>query len=240
MLFFFVRHGQPIYNPDQLTPHGRLQAQAAAKRLALFGIDRIFSSSSNRARETAQPTCDLVRKEMTVLDWCNEAHAWNEMSAGDPENGQHFWAFRIPYFQKLFSSEDVRKLGMKWYRHPAFKDIPSFEKGVERVRDEADRLFSSLGYRHDRDRNLYIPEKPTDERVALFAHEGFGMLFMSAVLDIPYPAFSTRFSFGHSGITVLEFHDEGGFVVPRVLQLSNDSHLYREGLPVHYQDRLRF
>ena len=33
MLFFYVRHGDPIYNPDSLTPLGQRQAEAVGKRL---------------------------------------------------------------------------------------------------------------------------------------------------------------------------------------------------------------
>ena len=33
MIFFYVRHGDPIYNPDSLTPLGERQAEAVAKRL---------------------------------------------------------------------------------------------------------------------------------------------------------------------------------------------------------------
>ena len=44
----------------------------------------------------------------------------------------------------------------------------------------------------------------------------------------------------HTGMTVIEFVDRGGVCNPRVLQLSNDSHLYRDGLPLNYQKRLRF
>ena len=32
MLFFYVRHGDPIYNPDSLTPLGHEQAKALSKR----------------------------------------------------------------------------------------------------------------------------------------------------------------------------------------------------------------
>jgi broad specificity phosphatase PhoE len=49
MLFFYVRHGDPTYNPDELTPLGHRQAEAVAKRLSLYGIDKIYSSTSNRA-----------------------------------------------------------------------------------------------------------------------------------------------------------------------------------------------
>ena len=59
MLFFYIRHGDPIYNPDMLTPLGQEQAHAVAKRLALFGIDRVFASSSNRAK---RPFLFRIRK----------------------------------------------------------------------------------------------------------------------------------------------------------------------------------
>ena len=75
MIFYYVRHGDPIYNPDSLTPLGELQADALAKRFSRYGVDEIFASSSNRARLTAEPTCKLLNKEMKILDWCNESYA---------------------------------------------------------------------------------------------------------------------------------------------------------------------
>ena len=63
MLLFYIRHGEPIYNPDMLTPLGKRQADAIAKRLSLYGIDKIYSSTSNRAIETAEPTCEILKKE---------------------------------------------------------------------------------------------------------------------------------------------------------------------------------
>ena len=64
MLFFYIRHGDPIYNPDSLTVLGEKQADALAKRLSLYGIDRIYSSSSNRAMLTAKPTCDRSHRSV--------------------------------------------------------------------------------------------------------------------------------------------------------------------------------
>ena len=57
-------------------------------------------------------------------------------------------------------------------------------------------------------------------------------------MDVPYPLFSTRFDMGHTGVTVIEFAQRDGFVVPRMLQMSNDSHLYHEGLSTKYQNRI--
>ena len=41
MLLFYIRHGDPIYNPDSLTPLGHRQAESVAKRLSMFGIDEM-------------------------------------------------------------------------------------------------------------------------------------------------------------------------------------------------------
>ena len=57
MIFFYIRHGDPVYEPDSLTPLGMRQADALAKRLSLYGVDKIYSSTSNRAIQTAMPTC---------------------------------------------------------------------------------------------------------------------------------------------------------------------------------------
>ena len=40
--------------------------------------------------------------------------------------------------------------------------------------------------------------------------------------------------------SVIDFSETDGFVYPKVLQLSNDSHLYRDGILTGYQNRLRF
>ncbi|MBP5610162.1 MAG: hypothetical protein J6X72_02330, partial [Clostridia bacterium] len=83
-------------------------------------------------------------------------------------------------------------------------------------------------------------ERPNDERVALFAHQGFGMVFFSSLLDIPYPLFATRFDQTCTGMTVIEFKDHDGIVVPKMLELSCDAHLYAADLPTEYNRRIRF
>ena len=52
MLLYYIRHGEPTYDPDCLTPNGERQAEAIARRLARFGVDKIYASSSIRARSS--------------------------------------------------------------------------------------------------------------------------------------------------------------------------------------------
>ena len=238
MLLYYVRHGDPIYNPDSLTELGKAQAEALKHRFAAYGLDRIYSSTSNRAYQTALPTANILKKEITQLDWCNEGKAFAEFTATDP-SGAKAWHFWYPESRKVFLSKEIRELGERWYDHPYFKDTPC-KSGVERINREVDAFFSELGYEHDREQGVFIPTKPNDMRIALFAHEGFGMSFFSSVLDIPYPLFCTRFGIGHSSVTVIELDDHFGvgYCVPTVLQFGNDSHLYADRLPTKFHNRI--
>lgn len=236
MLFYFIRHADPIYHPDSLTPLGHRQAQALAKRLSTYGFDKIYSSTSTRALMTAQPTCEVLKMELTQLDWCHENHAWMQLAV-PLENGRRKWAFAHQPTVDKMNTPEVRKLGREWYEHEYFKDT-EFKAGMLRIQGEADALFESLGYKHEHDLGGYIPVAPNEERVALFAHQGFGLAFLSCVLDIPYPLFSTRFDMTHSGVTIIEFQNGPDIINPRVLTLSNDSHLFADSLPTKYQNRL--
>ena len=80
MLLFYLRHGDPIYDPDSLTPLGHRQAEALGRRLARYGLDRIYASSSTRAQLTAKPTCEMLKLEMQILDWTNESYAWQQLA----------------------------------------------------------------------------------------------------------------------------------------------------------------
>ena len=121
MLFFYVRHGDPIYNPDSLTHLGHRQAEAVAKRLASFGLDEIYASTSNRAILTATPTSELTKKEITKLDFANEGHAWEELTVNTPEGKR--WLFHRPEIKELFHTKEMRELGFKWYEHPDRKSV---------------------------------------------------------------------------------------------------------------------
>ena len=238
MLFFYVRHGDPVYNPDSLTPLGERQAEAVGKRLSLYGVDKIFSSPSNRAILTATPTSEMVKKEIETVDFALEGTAWREFTAENSE-GKRTWFFQNDIVRDIFVSNEIRDLGDNWYTHPFFENTKCKE-GIDRIATESDAFFKSLGYEHIPGTGTYKVLHDNNDRVALFAHQGFGIAFFSSFLDIPYPLFSMHFDLGHSGFAVVEFKNKNGITTPRVLSFSNDSHLYREGLPTKYQNEIYF
>ena len=130
-------------------------------------------------------------------------------------------------------------MGDRWYTHTALKETKA-EAGLDRITSASDEFFKSLGYEHVNGSGAYKVINDNNDRVALFAHQGFGLAFFSCFLDIPYPQFSMHFDMGHSGMTVVEFKNENGYAYPKILTFANDSHIYKEGLPTKYQNEIYF
>ena len=236
MIFYYVRHGDPDYSNDSLTPLGKAQADALAKRFTLHGLDEIYASPCGRAIETAKPTCALLKKEMKIVDWAKEDYAFDEFTLH--EDGMRKWLFQSERCIAKLNTPQLLSLGKKWHTYPDFSKM-RFTAGVERIDGARDAFFLQLGFEHDEKINGYKVLKRENKRVAMFAHEGFGTAFLSSILDIPYPVFCSRFSLGHSNVTIIYFDEKNDVCYPKIIQHSNDSHLYKEGILTPYQNWLK-
>jgi probable phosphoglycerate mutase len=245
MLLFYLRHGDPIYHPDSLTELGKKQADALAKRLINSKIDEIYSSDSVRAMQTAKPTADAYGKKITLLPWANEHEAWTRMTVKTKDGTP--WGYAEKNTANKYVSKEVRALDKKWFTHPCFDgtkyeefSISKFEEFDNIINKNVDDFLLSLGYEHLRDENRYRVVNDNQKRVAFFAHHGMGMSILSSILDIPYPMFATHFDLSHSSMTVISFKNVDGYCIPKILQLSNDSHLYKEDLLTGYNNVIEF
>ena len=72
MRILIVRHGDPDYDADGLTPDGKIEAGLLAKRMASEKIDRIYVSPLGRAQETAAPVLKALKMTADVRDWMEE------------------------------------------------------------------------------------------------------------------------------------------------------------------------
>ncbi len=146
MLLFLIRHGDPIYEPDQLTGLGQRQAEAVGRRLSRYGIDKVFSSTSTRAYQTALPTAEICKKEITQLDWCHEDRAWEDLTVVT-KKGYRTWVSFDPDCAKLFVTKEMRAYGDNWYDHPALSDNRDrFKRGMERIDTNVDAFLAELGF----------------------------------------------------------------------------------------------
>lgn len=232
MLLFIIRHGDPIYNPDSLTPKGHLQAAAVGKRLARNGINKIFASPKIRAQMTAQPLGELLHLQVQIEEWTSEDLAWADLSFD--QDGRRRWFWMLPV-EQLVNDETV-SLREKWYEIPAIKEhAEDLKRGEERIAKASDEFLSRLGY--VRQGALYRVERPSCERVAVFCHEGFSKMWTAHLMCVPPHLMSTDFEFNHSSVTVMEFRNTAsGLTRPRCLGLSDISHYYAEGLPMQFSN----
>ena len=230
MLLYIIRHGDPDYATDSLTPLGLLQAEAVGARLAKVGIDKVFSSSMGRAMQTAAPTCRLLGLECVPQDWARELQG--EMITYYP-NGKRKALGAVP--AACFWEEGGEDLDRKTaFQSPPFRDA-DMEQALQRVEADANRFLLELGYQ--KEGPAYRILRNNEERVALFCHAGFARALCCALLKIPAHTMYASFSYGHTGVTILDFKNHSyGITAPRCLCYSDMSHLYAAGLDMKYNN----
>src|SRR5258708_6636195 len=73
MQLYIVRHAEPDYANDSLTPAGQLEAEALAVRMTKhLRPEVLYSSPLGRARATMRPTAEAMGLQGTILDWAGE------------------------------------------------------------------------------------------------------------------------------------------------------------------------
>ena len=230
MLLYLVRHGDPIYETDSLTPRGRLQAEAVGKRMADAGIQRIFSSPMGRARETAAPACRLLGLECGIEPWAHELE--DERYTHFPDGKKKSVTFvQNTYFREK-GNQDLsydQSLGCQGLNDTGMAGA------VQVIEAGGKDFLERLGYREEN--GVYRILRPNEEKVALFCHYGLERTWLSILLHLPLHMVFASFKVTHTGVTVLEFRNNAnGVTAPTVLCFSDMSHLYAEGLDMKHDN----
>lgn len=224
MRLYIIRHADPDYENNTITPDGHLEAQALAKRLAAHGFDRIFCSPMGRARHTMQYTADKLGMKADILDWTQELsmlkkprNKWGEICAWDIPGEA------ILSLKPLPTHED-------WYSLECYKG-EKMEKVFKSIVKNSDKFLTSLGY-HRKGRK-YRCIKPNDKKIAVFCHGGFGLTWLAHLLQIPVPIMWSSFWMPPSSVTTILFDQRSPkWATPRCIGFGDVSHLYEAGLPV--------
>ena len=233
MLLYIIRHGHPTYNPDELTPLGKRQAEAVAHRMAEARIDEVYSSPLNRARQTAQPTYETLCLPCRIEDWTSEAHAAHDF--GVTRDGQWHWCFDgvQPYLRS-----HPEYFGEIWYEAPCLGEN-NFKEGFRRVQEASDEFLARQGY--VRSGGVYRAERDNAKHIAVFCHAGFGSLWISHLLGFPPTVYWATMDLTHTGITVFRLSDHAcEETTPVMLTHSDTSHLFEARLPMYYNNDIPF
>jgi len=196
MVIYLIRHGESEGNKKQthqfphtpLSENGRLQAGALAKRLEGVPFDLIYSSTSTRARETAE----IINKKVNCKIETSEDLA--EMKMPSEIHGK-----------KVNNPKVVKIRKQIWDNYPKgnwrYSDEETFEELNERVK----RVISHLEEKHNNQKILIVSHSTMIKAIV-------GRVVFADGLT-PETLFSMRLRMWaqNTGITICEKHKKYGW-----------------------------
>lgn len=226
MRIIFVRHGEPDYEHDCLTPNGVVQAAATAAKLKDEKISAIYSSPLGRTRETASHTAKEQGVDVQVLDFMHEID-WGTKSGEELEYDGHPWTLGY----KLLTESPEYIGSDDWKDHEYFKNNICMEY-YDKIAKGLDELLKKYGL--VREGKLYRCVKECDDTIAIFAHGGSGAFVLAHLFNLPLTFVLTSLPFGVCSITAIDLSVVNeDLILPRFESFNDMSHLgqiRKEGL----------
>ena len=226
-----IRHGEPDYEHDTLTPKGHIEAELLAEYLVGKRIDEICVSPLGRAQATAAHTLEKLGRTAETLPWLREfpakVRAWEDpvLEAAMPyefeseKKGRIAWDILPEYLAAhpdYFHPTDWRKTAVC-----AHSDM------IERY-DEVvagfDAFLAAHGY--VREGGVYRTEQGNDKVIAMFCHFGVECVLLAHLMGVSPFALWHGFVSLPTGVTVVNTEERvKGIAWWRVARFGDLSHL---------------
>lgn len=232
MKFVLVRHGDPDYTIDSLTPAGWREAKALAKRMQeLYGSEEakehvfFYSSPLGRARDTAGETMKLLGRTAAVLPTLREF----DTRIADPRDGSRRITWDL--YPKDWINDPMLYDKDHWWEAPLMATGKDVKSSYDAVCSTIDWILSRHGY--EREGLYYRPVRPNHDTVVVFCHMGVSCLILSHLLNCsPCIPWQNMFM-PPSSITTFDMEErEEGIAIFRMRGLGDVTHLLQAGLPV--------
>lgn len=225
MRMIFVRHAEPDYEKDSLTPKGFREAELLGKRTAEWNIGRLYVSPLGRAAATAAPIAKATKQEVITLDWLREFHAKIAKEYGTYEGAP--WDFLPSFWTQIDTIYDKDK----WYlNHPmeATGSEPTVKEVYLDTCANLDKLLKEYGYH--REGNLYRVKEHSDVTIVLVCHMAITFVMLSHLLGISFVPLMQGFFLPPSSVTVMNTEElEAGIASFRCQCLGDVRHLHENG-----------
>jgi len=217
MNIYFIRHGDPDYSTDSLTPLGCEQAEKLAEAVKNLHVDEVYQSTMGRAKQTCSYAAKKWNIEPVDLDWAREL-CWGNKS-GDAYATESPWSLSARLIREQHSYPE----GNTWENIPELKN----DRLVEDIKDRAaklDKFLEEHGY--VREGQLYKAVAPNDKNIVFVCHGGIISDFISHLLNIPYFQFIAHVGLKVTSISKITLQGQQGEYQPVYLDyLNNTNHL---------------
>lgn len=175
MKLLIVRHGDPDYSIDSLTPVGWKEAELLADRLCQLDVKAFYCSPLGRARDTASLTLQRLSREAVVLPWLQEFPPKVRKPNRDTDSVAWDW---LPQDW----TADPRFFDLHQWTQPDVFSKANVEQEAKLVADGLDALLAKHGY--IRQGNCYRAEQANEDTIVLFCHFGVSCVILGHLLHI--------------------------------------------------------
>ena len=230
MKIIIVRHGEPDYSIDSLTPKGWQEVEYLAERMAQIPAIAYYVSPLGRARDTAAPTLKKVGRTAEVLPWLREFDApIHKPDIPDQKSCTWDWLPGDWTPDERFFHHD------QWWQNPIM-EAGDVKKQYDWVIDNLDQLLEKHGYQ--REGYCYRPVQANNDTIVLFCHFALECVLLSHLLNIsPMALWHGTCAAPSSVTTVVTEERREGVAYWRMLAFGDTSHLYHHGEPASFMAR---
>lgn len=220
MKILIIRHGDPDYSIDSLTPQGHVEAKLLAEKMANVDVKAFYVSPLGRARKTAEYTLNKIGREAEVCDWLQEFPA----KVDKPHEKQEVaWDWRPKDWTAVDDFYDLSK-----WSHVSQMEQAGVPAAYAHVTEEFDKLLAKHGY--VREGRYYRAVNANEDTIVLFCHFGLECVLLSHLLGISPMLLWHGFCAAPTSVTTVVTEErERGIAYFRTLQFGDVSHLYMGG-----------
>ncbi len=229
MRILLIRHGDPDYAIDSLTPKGWKEAELLAQRLTKHEIGEFYCSPLGRAKDTASLTLRELSREAEICDWLREFDVPVLLPDGTLKS--NCWDLMPSYWTGIEEFYGRKS----WLETELMKSGPAKER-FRQVADGIDGILARHGYLREGD--IYRTSQGNRETLAFFCHFGVTCVILSHLLGIsPVPLWQGFVAAPTSVTTLYTEEREKGIASFRCQSFGDLSHLYAADEPPAFAAR---
>lgn len=222
MRLLIIRHGDPDYEKDSLTPRGWREAELLSERLAREEITDFYVSPLGRARDTAAPVLKKMNRTAEVCEWLREFQV-HIRRPDQPEREKIAWDWLPQDWtgEEMFFRRDL------WAQQKVMRD-----GGVGREYEWVTGCFDALLAKHGyvRENEVYRVERANRDTIALFCHFGAGCVLLSHLMGVSPMILWHHMVLAPTSVSIVYTEERReGIASFRAACLGDTSHLYAAG-----------
>lgn len=223
MRLLIIRHADPDYSIDSLTPKGWREAELLSDRIAKLDVKAFYCSPLGRAQDTASLTLKKMGREAVTLDWLKEFYYCRVKLPYT--NGERVitWDLLPSFFTKIDALYDKDE-----FMNVDFMNEGNYPELYKNITDGLDGLLAKHGY--VRNGRYYDAAKPNRDTIVFFCHFGIECQMLGHLLSISPVVLGQNFCAAPTSVTTLYTEErEKGIASFRCSAFGDTSHLYAAG-----------